>query len=64
MDLEGGDLTVPKQKVKTSTTLVQGAKDNRATQATVLASIIGKIVSMGLALGTVTRLMTRSLYEC
>ena len=31
-------------------------------QARLLASLIGRIMSMSLALGPVTRLMTRSLY--
>ena len=62
IDLHEGQLTVPEQKVKVLMTLVQQARDNRALRATALASIIGKIMSMGLALGPVTRLMTRSLY--
>lgn len=41
---------------------MQQAKDSRSIQATALARIMGKIISMALALGPVTRLMTRSLY--
>ena len=62
IDLQEGHLMVPDEKVKALTMLVQCAKEDRAIRATALASIIGKIVSMGLALGPVTRLMTRSLY--
>lgn len=38
------------------------ARDSRSIHATALARITGKIISMALALGPVTRLMTRSLY--
>ena len=62
MDLLKGRLTIPEQKVKALTMLVQPAKDDRAICATALASIIKKMVSMGLALGPVTRLKARSLY--
>ena len=41
---------------------VRQAKDDWAVSTTALASIIGKIVSMGLVLGPVARLMTRGLY--
>ena len=36
--------------------------ENQSIPARVLASVIGKIIAMSLALGPVTRLMTRSLY--
>ena len=55
-------LTMPDQKVESLTGLMQQAKDSRSIQATALARITGKIVSMALALGPVTRLMTRNLY--
>ena len=61
-NFQEGRLTVPEQKVKALTMLVQQAKDDGAVLATALASIIGKIVSMGLAFSQVTRLMTRSPY--
>ena len=62
INLQEGCLMVPDQKVKAFTMLVQQTKEDRAIHAIALAIIIGKIVSMGLALGPVTRLMTRSLY--
>ena len=42
------------------TRLMQQAKDSKSIQATALARVTS--ISMALALGTVTRLMTRSLY--
>ena len=53
---------LPDQKVKSLTRLMQQVKDSRSIQATALARITGKIILMALALGPVTRLMTRSLY--
>ena len=62
INLQDGQLTIPDQKVESLTRLMQQAKDSRSIQATALARITGKIISMALALGPVTRLMTRSLY--
>ena len=62
INLQEGRLTLPDQKVKSLTKLMQQAKDSRSIQATALARIMGKIISMALALGPVTRLMTRGLY--
>lgn len=62
IDLQDGRLTVPDQKVKALSKLMQQAKGNRSVQATALARITGKNISMALALGPVARLLTRSLY--
>ena len=62
VNLQEGRLTLPDQKVKSLTRLMQQAKDSRSIPATALARKTGKIISMALALGPVTRLMTRSLY--
>ena len=59
INLQDGQMTIPDQRVES---LMQQAKDSRSIQATALARITGKIISMALALGPVTRLMTRSLY--
>ena len=62
INLQDGQLTIPDQKIESLTRLMQQAKDSRSIQATALARIMGKIISMALALGPVTRLMMRRLY--
>ena len=44
------------------TSQLRKANEVQVVPATVLASIIGKVLSMALALGPVARLMTRNLY--
>ena len=62
IDLALGEFSVPTQKILTLKTKLAEAKEARLLPAKQLASLIGKIVSMSPALGSVTRLMTRSLY--
>ena len=52
----GGNITMPKTKLSTLT-LTQ-----KLIAARNVASIIDRIISMGLALGPIARCMTRSLY--
>ena len=62
IEIEGGALSVPKQKLENVVSQLREASELKVIPATVLASIIGKVLSMGLALGPVTRLMTHNLY--
>ena len=62
IDLEIGQLTVPEDKLVCLCELLQSLLERAFVPAKVLASAIGRIISMSLALGPVTRLMTRSLY--
>ena len=62
INLQDGRLTMLDQKVESLARLMQQANNSRSIQATALARITGKIISMALALGPVIRLMTRSLY--
>ena len=62
IDLEVGVITVPQRKVKALLAQLRQATEKRALPVRLVASIIGKIISMSLALGAVARLMTRSLY--
>ena len=41
---------------------IQVVRDVKTIQARHLASIVGKIISMGLAIGPVSRFMTQSMY--
>ena len=57
-----GEFSVPAEEIFTLKAKLSEAKQKRLLPAKQLASVIGKITSMSLALGSVTRLMTRSLY--
>ena len=61
-DLALGELSVPTQKTLALKAKLAETKEVKLIPAKQLASLISKIVSMSLALGSVTRLMTRSLY--
>ena len=62
IDLAKGDFSVPEHKLAKLKSQLQEASKSQVMQARLLASLIGRIMSMSLALGPVTRLMTRSLY--
>jgi len=62
LDLQSGRLTVPKGKLYCLLEQMTRARDGCQLTATALASVVGKIVSMSLALGPVTRLMTCNMY--
>ena len=62
LDLERGQLTVPHKKLDLLKEQIAKAVDGRELPAMALASVIGKILSMSLALGPVTCLMTRGMY--
>ena len=62
LDLERGVISIPEGKIVVLKTQLEHAATNSAIKARDLASIIGKIISMSLAIGPVSRLMTRQLY--
>ena len=62
INLALGQLTVSEAKLQSLLGQIHKAKENQSIPARVLASVIGKIIAMSLALGPVTRLMTCSLY--
>ena len=62
IDLALGEFLVPSRKVEELQALLKSMPDCEVVPARWLASVIGKIKSMSLALGTVTRMMTRNLY--
>ena len=62
IDLALGEFSVPSRKVEELHALLKSMPDCGVVPARRLASAIGKIMSMSLALGTVTRMMTRNLY--
>lgn len=62
IDLDRGQLTVPQTKIDCLIEQMKKASSRREMLAIALASVIGKIVSMSLALGPLTHMITRGLY--
>ena len=62
LDLKVGFNSVPRSKIMALQTLLEQASEQEVLTARHLASITGKIISMSLALGTIARVQTRSLY--
>ena len=62
VDLLGGRVFVPQEKLEALVSLVRDSLTFNSLRAKHIASIVGKIISMGIALGPVSRFMTRNLY--
>ena len=62
IDLCLGQIEVPPEMIASSQDALTQTRPARYSQARRLASIIGQIISMGLAIGPVSRFMIRSLY--
>ena len=62
LDLGKGQIYVPSEKIERLKSVLQQVVDSPNLRAKKLASIIGKLISMSLAVGPVAWLMTRSLY--
>jgi len=56
------NIPLPKGKIEAFCNLLRSSLWTKALPARSLASIVGKIISMSIALDPVTRLMTRGLY--
>ena len=59
VDLLVGCITVPDKKIIALQNMFQSLVGKNCIKAKQLASLVGKIISMSLALGSVARLMTR-----
>ena len=62
IDLALGQIEVPQEKITSLQKVLRQLSPATFIQARKIASIIGQIISMGLAIGPVSRFMTRSLY--
>ena len=62
LDLHKGVIEVPQSKIEAVQSQLRDAVLAKSLPARSLASITGKLISMSIALGPVTRLMTRGLY--
>ena len=64
IDLIEGNFHVPDDKLDNLKANITKAFLQRKVQVRMLASIVGKVISMGLALGPITRLRTRAFVLC
>ena len=62
VDVALGHIEIPQEKIAALQCLLRRACQSRLVVAKRLASIVGRIISMGLAFGPVSRFMTRCLY--
>ncbi len=62
IDLELGQVEVPRDKLTALQHMLNQACQSNMIPASRIASIVGRVISMGLAIGPVSRFMTRSLY--
>ena len=62
IDMTAGQIEVPQSKIVASRELLDCVKQTSHVKAKCSASVVGKIMSMSLALGPVSRFMTHSLY--
>ena len=62
IDLELGSISVPDKKIEALEKKLLTAMEQPMLSARCIASIVGRIISMGLALGSVARFMTCALY--
>ena len=62
LDLERGCIEIPPDRITATKCMLAAVGTADRIQARKLASIVGKIISMGLAIGPVSRFMTRSMY--
>ena len=63
LDLEEGKVKVPKEKLMCLQEMLENVKVGEEIPAKILASLIGKIMALSIAVGPVARLMIRSLYS-
>ena len=62
IDLVLGQIQAPDSKIVMLQNMIEQARDISFVRPRYLASMLGKIISMSLAFGPVSRFMTRSLY--
>ena len=60
--IEKGEIAIPEEKTRQLISMLEAVQHKDSINPKALASIVGRIISMGLGLGPITRLRTRSLY--
>ena len=63
IDLEEGKICIPKRKIEKLKEQLEVAISKNYLDAKSIASIVGRIISMSIAVGSITRLRTRSMYS-
>ena len=63
IDLRQGQFFVPPHKIQKLSNAITSIRVHNRVAVRLLASIVGQAISMGLALGPITRLRTRALYD-
>ena len=63
LDLKQGCIYVPTRKISMLKAMLVMAAKQTTLRVKLIASVVGKIVSMSIALGAVSRFMTRALYS-
>jgi hypothetical protein len=62
IDLRQGMIAIPTEKIENLKNLIKVSLQSRDMSAKDIAGIVGRIISMGLGIGPITRLRTRCLY--
>ena len=63
LDLNEGVVSIPMSKIEILREQLGSLQNSHSASAKQIASVVGRIISMSIALGPVARLMTRSLYS-
>ena len=63
IDLNKGVIAIPERKIVELLSLLKAAKNDKILSAKAIASIVGRIIAMGIGIGPVARLLTRFLYR-
>jgi hypothetical protein len=63
VDLDKGQIEIPAERVAALRSKLQSVCPLQRVPAKTLASVVGSIISMSLAIGPVSRFMTRSMYS-
>ena len=62
IDMEAGKIEVPQEKISALRELTQKFQLEEIVTARLIASVVSRIIAMSLAVGPISRFMTRSLY--
>ena len=63
IDLNKGVIAIPERKIVELLSLLKAAKNDKILSAKAIASIVGRIIAMGIGIGPVARLRIRFLYR-
>lgn len=64
LNTEIGTIAMPNEKISSLKSYLASARQTDTLPARALAGIIGRLIAMGLGIGQIARLRTRSMYAC